>query len=212
MPWRRFFRWLGRLLSRKRNLSIGLVGAPNSGKTMLANRICMDWCGEEMGEVSELPHETRVVQSRNHVEIKDNGHSLKVELFDTPGLSNHDDLLEYYRHFIFSGLSKEHADKRLEEARRGMEHTLSLLNHLDAVILVLDMEKEPFKQVSEILLDVLDRKKIPLVIAASKIDLVEEKPPEDEYTFLGYPVVPVSALKGTNMEKLYKAIYQHLKK
>lgn len=212
MPVVRFFKWLSRILSRKRNLKLGLIGAPNTGKTTLANRICMEWCGEEMGEVSDIPHETRVVQSKNYVEVKSGSYSVVVDLFDTPGLSTHDDLWEYYKRFIWYGFEKESADKRINEARKGIKQTLDLLEQLDAVVLVLDVNENPEKQVGEILLDILDRKGIPVLIAANKIDLVKEDVQEREYSFLGYPVVPISALDGTNMTGLYEAIYQHLKK
>jgi len=109
-------------------------------------------------------------------------------------------------------LDMKEADKRLEEARHGIVKTVALLNELDAVILVLDLSKEPGKQISDILLDILAKKKIPLVIAANKIDMISGLPPAEEYTFLGYPVVPISALSGSNMDRLYKAIYQHLRK
>jgi len=172
----------------------------------------MEWCGEKMGEVSGMPHETRVVQSKNHVEVKSEGFSIIVDLFDTPGLSTHEELWDYYRHFLWSGLDAHSADKRLEEARKGIAKTLALLNDLDALVLVLDLSKDPSKQISDILLDILAKRHIPLIIAANKMDLVEGLPPADDYTFLGYPVVPISALDGLNMERLYKAMYRHLKK
>ena len=34
------------IFSKKHDLKIGLYGPVNSGKTTLANRICMDWLGE----------------------------------------------------------------------------------------------------------------------------------------------------------------------
>ncbi|MDD5111884.1 MAG: Era-like GTP-binding protein [Candidatus Altiarchaeota archaeon] len=210
MPVRGFFRWLGRLLSRRRHLKLGLVGAPNSGKTTLANRICMEFCGEELGVVSSMPHETRVVQSKKGVEVKSGGASLLVELFDTPGLSAHDDLWDYYRHFVWT-FGVDEADQRFGEARRGITRTLALLGELDAVILVIDLERDPSRQISDILIDILDRQSIPIVIAANKIDSLKEEAPDEDYTFLGHPVVPISALHGTNMERLYKAVYKRVK-
>ena len=43
-------------LSEKQNFKLGLYGPPNSGKTTLANKICIDWLGEEMGSVSSTAH------------------------------------------------------------------------------------------------------------------------------------------------------------
>jgi len=212
MPVVGFFRWLSRILSRKQNLKIGLIGSPNSGKTTLANRICMEWCGEEMGESSHIPHETRVVQSKTHVKVNAGEYSLTLDLFDTPGLADHDGLWEYYKYFLWAGIPEEKAFKRLQEAKKGITHTLNLLKELDAVILVLDLSKDPSKQACDILIDTLAKKKIPLIIAANKIDLISGKPPEEDYDFLGHPVIPISALNGNNMEQLYKAIYTHLKK
>ena len=58
-----FSKRIFRVLFKKRdNLKIGFYGPPNAGKTSLANLICKDWTGEEIGTVSEIPHETREIQ------------------------------------------------------------------------------------------------------------------------------------------------------
>ena len=49
---------LRNLFKKKKNIKLGLYGPPNGGKTTLANRICKDWLGEEMGAVSRIPHES----------------------------------------------------------------------------------------------------------------------------------------------------------
>ena len=55
-------RILKTIFKSKENLKIGFYGPPNAGKTSLANRLCKDWTGEELGVVSRIPHETRQVQ------------------------------------------------------------------------------------------------------------------------------------------------------
>ncbi|MEM4263418.1 MAG: GTPase, partial [Candidatus Woesearchaeota archaeon] len=54
----------------KKDVKLGLYGPPNSGKTTLANRICKDWLGEEMGSVSSIPHETREVQIKEQITLQ----------------------------------------------------------------------------------------------------------------------------------------------
>jgi GTPase SAR1 family protein len=61
---------------RKRRSRIGIYGPPNAGKTSLANRICKDWLGEEMGKVSKIPHETREVNVKEKVNITYKGKTL----------------------------------------------------------------------------------------------------------------------------------------
>ena len=60
-----------KLFRKKENISLGFYGPPNAGKTSLANSICKDWTGEELGTVSPIPHETRSVQFKEQVEIND---------------------------------------------------------------------------------------------------------------------------------------------
>ena len=76
--------WIDRII--KEGLRISIVGPPNAGKTSLANRICKDWTGEEIGKVSRVPHETRHVQFKEEVDIKYKEKSLKFKLIDTPGI------------------------------------------------------------------------------------------------------------------------------
>ena len=47
---------------KKKEISLGFYGPPNAGKTSLANKICKDWTGSDLGTVSNVPHETRNVQ------------------------------------------------------------------------------------------------------------------------------------------------------
>ena len=44
-------KFLKNLFNKKKDIKLGLYGPPNGGKTTLANRICKDWLGEDMGEV-----------------------------------------------------------------------------------------------------------------------------------------------------------------
>jgi GTP-binding protein Era len=60
----------GRMLKSKKQIKLGLYGPPNGGKTTLANRICVDWLGEEMGSVSNMAHETREIQIKEQITIK----------------------------------------------------------------------------------------------------------------------------------------------
>jgi adenylate kinase family enzyme len=58
------------IFSKKKKIKLGLYGPPNGGKTTLANRICEDWLGEQMGTVSNIAHETREIQVKEEVKIK----------------------------------------------------------------------------------------------------------------------------------------------
>ena len=68
-----FRRVFSGLFKGKRELKLGFYGPPNAGKTSLANRICKDFTGEEIGTVSKIPHETRTVQFKEKVEIEYKG-------------------------------------------------------------------------------------------------------------------------------------------
>ena len=78
-------RWLFRLF-KKKSLKIGLYGAPNAGKTTLANRISMDWTKEAMGLTSPIPHETNeVIQKRVVISLGKKKNNF--DIFDTPGVA-----------------------------------------------------------------------------------------------------------------------------
>ena len=86
-----------RVFRKKKDVRIGLYGPVNSGKTTLANRICMDWLGEELGSVTSIPHETREIQMKEKVTIRDNGRSLTFNLVDTPGIATKIDFEDFLR-------------------------------------------------------------------------------------------------------------------
>ena len=80
-------RMFGMFFKQKEEISLGFYGPPNAGKTSLANKICKDWTGDEIGKVSGMAHETRSVQFKEEVEIKYKDKSLKFKLVDTPGIA-----------------------------------------------------------------------------------------------------------------------------
>ncbi|MFC1454829.1 GTPase [Candidatus Undinarchaeota archaeon] len=84
------------LFGSKKVISLGIYGEPNTGKTSLANRISLDWLGEEVGTVSEIPHETRMIQKKEHVEVKVGNKTLIMNLLDMPGVATKVD----YRDFL----------------------------------------------------------------------------------------------------------------
>ena len=58
------------LFGNKKTVKLGIYGPVNAGKTTLANKICKDWIGEELGTVSKIPHETREIQVKEKVKVK----------------------------------------------------------------------------------------------------------------------------------------------
>ena len=94
------------IFSRRGELKLGFYGPPNAGKTTLANKICMDWIGEEIGKVSEIAHETRKVSVKGEVEVEHEGKKLTFAITDTPGIATKID----YEDFIKSGINRSKAN------------------------------------------------------------------------------------------------------
>jgi small GTP-binding protein len=198
-----------KLIFRKREeLKLGFYGPPNAGKTSLANRICKDWTGEEIGVVSKVPHETRHVQFKEKVEIKYKGKALEFKIVDTPGIATKID----YEEFVEHGLKKTTAKKRAKEATQGIIESIQWLDDMDAVVVVLDAAENPYSQVNITIIGNLVARKIPLLIVANKIDLKKADIKRFETTFPEYEVVGISAKDGLNMEEFYEALFRLAKK
>jgi hypothetical protein len=202
---RRKFGFLRRLFRRKKSARIGIYGPPNAGKTTLANRILRDWSGDVMGAVSEIPHETRRVKRKEGLIITADGCKVALDIIDTPGLATKIDFLNFMRH----GLSEEEAKRRAKEATEGVIEAIKWLDELDGVILVMDSTEDPFTQVNVVVVGNMEARKLPLLIAANKIDLPDASPSRIKSAFPQHPLVPISALEGQNMEKLYENIAKY---
>ena len=200
-----FFDWFSDLFGVKKNIRLGIYGEVNTGKTTLANRISLDWTGEKVGKVSEIPHETRTVQKKEKIDIKHNKKKVRIHLLDMPGLATKVD----YRTFVKYGIKQKAAKQRAKEATEGIIEAIKWLNNVDTVLAVMDSTKDPLTQVNITLLGNLEAKKIPVIIVANKIDKKKSRPEAIKDAFPQYPVVRVSALKGNNMEDLYAAIARH---
>lgn len=195
------------LFSKKENVKLGLYGPPNGGKTTLANRICMDWIGEEMGTVSPMAHETREVMIKEKIQIKSKGKSLTFNLVDTPGIATKID----YEDFLKFKLSKDEAKKRAKEATKGVIDAIKWLDDMDAVIVVLDATLNPYSQVNVTIIGNLAARNIPVLLVANKVDLKKADQKRISEAFPQYKVVGISAQKGDNIEQLYDELFKLVK-
>ncbi len=191
-----------KFLKKKNRMKIGIYGPPNAGKTTLANRILRDWVGDVMGSVSEIPHETRRARLREGVTIEVDGKSVTIDIVDTPGLATKID----FHDFLKYGLSEEEAKRRAKEATEGVIEAIKWLDDLDGVILVMDATEDPFTQVNITIVGNIEARNLPLIIVANKIDLPNASPARIKAAFPQHTVVPISALKGLNIDTLYKCI------
>ncbi|MCS7143893.1 MAG: Era-like GTP-binding protein [Archaeoglobaceae archaeon] len=199
---RKRLRFIYKLFLRKDKLKIGIYGPPNAGKTTLANRILRDWVGDIMGSPSEIPHETRRVKLREGVKIQVNGKSVTIDVVDTPGLATKID----FHDFLKYGMSEEEAKRRAKEATEGVIEAIKWLDDLDGILLVMDATEDPFTQVNVTIVGNIEARKLPLIIVANKIDLPNASPARIKSAFPQHQIIPVSALKGINIDSLYKAI------
>jgi GTPase len=196
------------LFQSKKDLNLGFYGPPNAGKTSLANRICKDWTGEEIGKVSKIPHETRKVQFKEKVEIEYKGKKLTLKLVDTPGIATKVD----YEDFMKFNMNKKDAQRRAKEATQGIVESIKWLEDMDAVIVVVDATKNPYSQVNITIIGNLVARKIPVLIVGNKLDLGKADLKKVEAAFPEYEVVGISARYGKNLEEFYESLFRLAKK
>ncbi len=199
------------LFRKKKAVKIGIYGPPNAGKTTLANRIIHTFVdeNEDVGVSTEIPHETRHVIRRAGIliDLKRHGRSnpkvsrakLMLDVVDTPGLATKID----FRDFMAYGLPEDEAKRRAKEATEGVIEAIKWLDDIDGVILLMDSTEDPYTQTNVVIIGNMEARGIPIIIAANKIDLPDAAPQRIKNAFPQHRVVPVSALKGENMEVLY---------
>lgn len=154
---------------------IALVGRPNTGKSTLLNALL----GQKVAIVSDKPQTTRV--SILGIKTTDKGQTIFV---DNPGI-----------HKPLHTLNK-----------RMMSFVYSSLESSDAVCLLIDAT-EKFGHGDEYVLDILRGLKTPVFLLINKVDIVRKDnllPIIAHYKdiFPFREIIPISALKGTNLDVL----------
>ena len=187
----------------KKHVKLGLYGPPNGGKTTLANRICQDWLGEDMGTVSNIAHETREIQIKEQINLKKDGKELSFNLVDTPGIATKIDYEDFMKH----GMKEGEAKDRAKEATKGVIDSIKWLDGMDAVIIVLDSTKDPYSQVNITIIGNLAARNIPVLLVANKVDLKKSDVKRIKAAFPQYEVVPISAKYGKGVEEFYEALF-----
>jgi small GTP-binding protein len=176
--------------------------------TSLANRICKDFTGEDMGKVSKIPHETRNVQFKERVEISYKGKNMTFKMIDTPGIATKID----YEDFLKYKVKKKDAKLRAKEATQGVIESIKWLDDMDVVVIVLDATQNPYNQVNITIIGNLVARNIPVLIVANKVDLKRSDIKKIEAAFPEYEVIGISAKYGDNLEEFYESIFKLSKK
>jgi GTP-binding protein Era len=162
---------------------VAIIGRPNVGKSTLMNRLL----GQKVSIVSPRPQTTRA----RVMGIKSAPGSQLIFL-DTPGI----DKAGGY----FHRLMVKTATNSLEGA--------------DLILWIVDAS-DPLSQDDKMILETLKRAKPPILLAVNKVDLVEKEgllPLIDRFrTLLSCAeIVPISATKGDNVERLESLLVQYL--
>lgn len=168
---------------------VALVGRPNAGKSTLLNKLV----GQKLAIVSDKPQTTR----NRIVGVKQVGGSAgqqvsgQIVYLDTPGVH-----------------------KPLHRLNvRMVDAALDTLSEVDVIALVVDAS-EPSGGGDQFLLDIVKKSKTPKVLVLNKVDLVEKTallPRLAQYQAEGFDdLVPVSALKGDNVDRLEQVLLSHL--
>ncbi len=196
------------VFKKKGEVKLGFYGSPNAGKTSLANRICQDWLGEDLGSVSKMPHETREIQVKEKVVMERDGKKIEFKLIDTPGVATRID----FEDFMKFGMKKKAAQDRAKEATQGIIESIKWLDDMDAVVVMIDSTVNPYSQVNITILGNLVARNIPVLVVANKIDLKKSNIKKVKGAFPEYDVVGISAKSGKNIEEFYEELFKLVKK
>jgi GTP-binding protein Era len=163
---------------------VALVGRPNAGKSTLLNRLV----GQKIAAVSDKPQTTRFkIQG---VITRPDG---QIVLVDTPGVHK----------------------PGYEMNRRMMAAVQDALFGVDLVCLIRDVTAKSGSG-DQFVLDLVRKSKKPALLLLNKIDKLEDKTGllplidkyKDEYEW--QEIVPISALKGRQIDDLQDSIIKHL--
>lgn len=163
---------------------VSIVGRPNVGKSTLLNHIL----GQKIAITSRKPQTTR--HRMLGIVSRDKVQAIYV---DTPGI---------------------HGEERKAINRYMNKAATSALKDVDVVLFVVDGLK--WSPDDELVLTKLQKVNLPVLLVINKVDTIEDKAallPHIEQLSQRLPfaeVVPVSALKGHNLDKLHDAVGQRL--
>ena len=162
---------------------VGLIGRPNVGKSTLINTII----GEKVAIVSKRPQTTR-----NIIQGIYNDSDSQIVFVDTPGIHKPN-------HKLGSYLNRQ-AYYSIED---------------NDVLLFVTSANEEWGRGDEFVLERLKKTGKPIVLVINKIDLLTKEELylkindiKDKYDFAA--IVPVSALRDDNVERLLKVIKEYL--
>ncbi len=163
---------------------VSIIGRPNAGKSTLLNRLV----GEKVAIVSAAPQTTR-----NQIRGMVNRPEGQIVLIDTPGV--HKPL------------------HRLNERMMKMVH--AAFDAVDLTLLIVDASV-PFGEGDQFVIKLIQEKAAPSILLLNKTDLMEKPrllPIIEHYSRLHKwsEVIPISALKGDNLEPLILSIFARLK-
>ena len=162
---------------------VSLVGRPNAGKSTLLNRIV----GSKLAIVSDKPQTTRnrIIGVKNYPDGQ-------IVFTDTPGI-----------HRPLHRMNVRMVDLAVEAARQA-----------DVIGLVRDASV-PAGGGDEFVRDLLGKANLPVVLILNKIDRISKPKllPMIDQARSAFPfadIVPVSALDGTNVDRLERVLLEHL--
>ena len=165
-----------------KNGLVALVGRPNAGKSTLLNRLV----GHKLAIVSDKPQTTR-----NRITGVRNFPEGQVVFVDTPGV-----------HRPLHRLNVRMVNAALEALRQ-----------VDVVAAVVDAS-EPSGGGDRYLMDILTKIQKPKVLALNKVDVLPKErllPLIERYRTIGFEdIVPISALKGDNVDRFEQVLLSHL--
>jgi|TARA_B100002003_G_scaffold170751_1_gene158738 small GTP-binding protein len=196
------------IFKKRGEVKLGFYGSPNAGKTSLANKICQDWLGEDLGSVSKMPHETREIQVKEKVVLERDGKKIEFKLIDTPGIATRID----FEDFMKFGMKKKAAQDRAKEATQGIIESIKWLDDMDVVVVLIDSTVNPYSQVNITILGNLVARNIPVLVVANKIDLKKSNIKKVKGAFPDYDVVGISTKTGENIEEFYEELFKLVKK
>jgi len=162
---------------------VALIGRPNVGKSTLLNALL----GQKVAIISDKPQTTRI----SILGIKTTGAG-QIVFIDNPGIH-----------------------RPLHTLNRRMMHFVhSALETADVLCLIVDAS-ERYGHGDEFVIETLRKLTTPLVLLINKVDIVRKDtilPIIDKYKDLlpFKEIIPISALKGTNLDVLEKRIIDFL--